>query len=94
MRKFHLDLYYKIDERLDIKVVAEYYYFGSLDRNQRNHAFLDVEATCKLKGDQWTLGLRGNNLFNKTNFTTYYVLQLHRLSLDATLFVVDLQVQV
>lgn len=68
-----LDLFYKMDERIDIKVVTEYYYFGSLDKKQRNHAFLDLEATYKLKGDQWTIGLRGNNLFNKTNFTTYHV---------------------
>jgi len=68
-----LDLFYKIDERLDIKAVTELYYFGSLDKKQRNHAFLDLEATYKLKGDQWAIGLRGNNLFNKTNFTTYYV---------------------
>lgn len=68
-----LDLFYKIDERLDIKAVTEYYYFGSLDKNQRNHAFLDLEASYKLKGDKWTLGLRGNNLLNKQNFTTYYV---------------------
>lgn len=71
-----LDLYYKIDERLDIKAVTEYYYFGSLDKDQRNHAFLDLEASYKLKGDKWTLGLRGNNLFNKQNFTTYYVTDL------------------
>lgn len=68
-----LDLYYKIDNQLDIKAVTEYYYFGSLEKEQRNHVFLDMEATYKLKGDKWTLGLRGNNLFNKTNFTTYYV---------------------
>jgi len=71
-----LDLYYKIDEQLDIKAVTEYYYFGSLDKDQRNHAFLDLEASYKLKGDKWTLGLRGNNLFNKQNFTTYYVTDL------------------
>ena len=68
-----LDVFYKIDERLDVKAVTEYYYFGSLAQEQRNHAFLDFEATYKLKGDQWTIGLRGNNLFNKTNFTTYNV---------------------
>lgn len=68
-----LDLYYKIDNQLDIKAVTEYYYFGSLEKEQRNHVFLDMEATYKLKGDKWALGLRGNNLFNKTNFTTYYV---------------------
>lgn len=68
-----LDLFYKIDERLDIKAVTELYYFGSLAKDQRNHAFLDFEATYKVKGDQWTIGLRGNNLFNKTNFTTYNV---------------------
>jgi len=68
-----LDLFYKIDERLDIKAITELYYFGSLAKDQRNHAFLDFEATYKVKGDKWTFSLRGNNLFNKTNFTTYNV---------------------
>ncbi|MBA5791576.1 carboxypeptidase regulatory-like domain-containing protein [Flavobacterium sp. xlx-214] len=68
-----LDVFYKVDERIDVKAVTEYYYFDSLEKNQRHHAFLDVEATYKLKGDKWTLGLRGNNLLNKQNFTTYYV---------------------
>lgn len=68
-----LDLFYKIDNQLDIKAVTEHYYFGNLSKNQRNHVFLDLEATYKFKGDKWTLGLRGNNLFNKQNFTTYNV---------------------
>src|SRR5690606_1579221 len=62
-----LDLFCKIDERLDIKVITEHYFFGNLEKKQRNHAFLDLEATYKIKGDKWTIGLRGNNLFNKTN---------------------------
>lgn len=68
-----LDVFYKIDERFELKAVAELYYFGSLAKEQRNHVFLDFEATYKVKGDKWTLGLKGNNLFNKTNFTTYNV---------------------
>ena len=68
-----LDLFFKIDETLDIKAVTEHYYFGNLAENQRNHIFLDFEATYKFKGDKWTLALRGNNLFNKQNFTTFNV---------------------
>ncbi|UUV20992.1 TonB-dependent receptor [Paenimyroides aestuarii] len=68
-----LDVYYKIGELLDIKAVTEHYYFGNLAANQRNHVFLDFEATYKFKGDKYTLGLRGNNLFNKQNFTTFNV---------------------
>ncbi|MGV0856967.1 carboxypeptidase-like regulatory domain-containing protein [Empedobacter brevis] len=68
-----LDLYYRLDERLDIKVVNEYYYFGNLSENQRHHLFMDAELTYKLKGDKYTVGLRANNIFNKQNFTTYYV---------------------
>ena len=71
-----LDLFYKIDERLDIKAVTEHYYFGNLSENQRNHVFLDLEATYKFKEDKWTLRLRANNLFNKQNFTSYYVSDL------------------
>ncbi len=58
---------------MDVKGVTEYYYFGNLAEKQRNHIFLDLEATYKFSGDKWTLGLRGNNLFNKQNFTTYNV---------------------
>lgn len=68
-----LDLFFKIDEKLDVKGVTEYYYFGNLAEKQRDHIFLDLEATYKFSGDKWTLGLRGNNLFNKQNFTTYNV---------------------
>ncbi|MEG0850466.1 MAG: TonB-dependent receptor [Flavobacterium sp.] len=68
-----LDLFFKVDEKLDIKAVTEYYYFGNLAEKQPNHVFLDLEATYKFSGDKWTLGLRGNNLFNKQNFTTYNV---------------------
>lgn len=68
-----LDLFFKVDETLDIKAVTEHYYFGNLAKNQRNHIFLDLEATYKFKGDKWTLALRGNNLFNKQNFTTFNV---------------------
>jgi len=68
-----LDLFFKVDEKLDVKAVTEYYYFGNLAEKQRDHIFLDLEATYKFSGDKWTLGLRGNNLFNKQNFTTYNV---------------------
>lgn len=68
-----LDVFYKIGERLDAKAIIEHYYFGSLPSNQRNHWFLDVEASYKLKGDKWTVFLKGNNLFNKKEFTTFNV---------------------
>jgi len=71
-----IELYYKIDERLEIKAINEYYYFGRLNHNQRNHLFLDVEATYKFKSDKYTLSIRANNLFNKQNFTTYYISDL------------------
>src|SRR5690606_20936265 len=68
-----LDLFYSLSDKLDIKAVTEHYYFGSLEKNQRNHLFLDVEATYKFDNDKYTVSLRGNNLFNKQNFTTYAV---------------------
>lgn len=68
-----LDLFYSLSDKLDIKAVTEHYYFGSLEKNQRNHLFLDVEATYKFDNDKYSISLRGNNLFNKQNFTTYSV---------------------
>ena len=69
----YLDLFYTVGENLDIKAVTEHYYFGSLEKNQRNHLFLDVEATYKFANGNNSISLRGNNLFNKQNFTTYVV---------------------
>lgn len=68
-----LDLFYSLNDQLDIKAVTEHYYFGNLAKDQRNHLFLDVEATYKFKGDKYSISLRGNNLFNKQSFTTYSV---------------------
>ena len=68
-----LDIFYKIGEHLDAKAIVEHYYFGSLPTNQRSHWFLDLEASYKLKGDKWTVFLKGNNLFNKKEFTTFNV---------------------
>lgn len=68
-----LNIFYKIDERLDIKTLVEHYYFGSLPSAQRNHWFLDIEASYKLKNDKWTIFLKGNNLFNNKEFTTFSI---------------------
>ncbi|RRJ90342.1 hypothetical protein EG240_08810 [Paenimyroides tangerinum] len=66
-----LDLFYKLNDRLDVKAVTEHYYFGNLEKNQRDYFFLDIEATYKLKGDKYTIGLKANNVFNTEKFTTF-----------------------
>ncbi len=68
-----LDIFYKIDKRLDVKTSMEHYYFGSLPADQRNHWFLDIEASYKLNDGNWTIFLKGNNLFNNKEFTTFKV---------------------
>lgn len=68
-----LDLYYTFSDNVDIKIINEHYYFGNLTKNQRHHLFMDAEILYKLKGDKYTVGLKANNIFNKQNFTTFYV---------------------
>ncbi|HLV46075.1 MAG TPA: outer membrane beta-barrel protein, partial [Flavobacterium sp.] len=68
-----LDVFFTLGEKLDMKAVTEHYYFGSLEENQRNHFFLDLEATYRFKDDKYAITIRGNNLFNKQDFTTYSV---------------------
>ena len=68
-----VDLYYDIGDRFKSKFVTEYYYFGNLPDNQKHHSFIDFEVTYRIIGDRYTVGIRGNNLLNKQNFTSFYV---------------------
>lgn len=67
-----VDLYYDIGDRFKSKFVTEYYYFGNLPDNQKHHSFIDFEVTYRIIGDRYTVGIRGNNLLNKQNFTSFY----------------------
>ncbi len=66
----YFDVYFTSD-KWTAKVVTEHYYFGSLEKSQRNHLFMDVEVLHKLKEGKYEIFLRGNNLFNKRDFTTF-----------------------
>lgn len=72
----YLDLFFELNEHFNAKIVSEHYYFGNLPQNQRNHYFVDFETSYKFKGDKYTLSVRGNNLLNKTEFSTFYVSDL------------------
>lgn len=67
----YLELYYTRG-KLDLKTVTEHYHFGNLDKNNKDHFFVDFESSYTMK-DKYTIGLRANNILNKKKFTTYRI---------------------
>lgn len=66
-----LELYYTIG-KFNIKAVGEHYHFGNLERNNRDHLFIDFESSYNIN-DKYTISIRGNNLLNKKEFATYSI---------------------
>src|SRR5690606_15354212 len=66
-----LELYYKIG-KLDLKTVTEHYHFGNLEKNNKNHVFLDFESSYTIK-ENYIISLRANNILNKKEFTSYNI---------------------
>jgi len=58
--------------KLQLKAVTEHYYFGNLDKDNRNHYFIDFESSYTIK-ENYTISLRANNILNKKDFTTFNI---------------------
>lgn len=68
-----LDVFLTTNSKWSGKMIVEHYHFGNLDKSQRNHIFMDVEATYKIQNDKYEFSLRANNLFNKQEFSTFSI---------------------
>lgn len=62
-----LDLFFVLNEKINIKLESERYYFGNLSSNN-NFYFLDFKARYSLKKEKINLEISGNNLFNTNTF--------------------------
>ncbi|WCM43596.1 TonB-dependent receptor (plasmid) [Flavobacterium sp. CBA20B-1] len=66
-----LELYYLLG-KFNFKILGEHYHFGNLENNNKDHLFIDFETSYNIN-DKYTITLRGNNLLNKKNFSTYRI---------------------
>ncbi|MGO1728624.1 MAG: carboxypeptidase-like regulatory domain-containing protein [Flavobacteriaceae bacterium] len=67
-----INLTYVMNDKLDLHVDSERYYFGSVDGDDV-YDFLDFRINYKLLKDKINIGLIGKNLFNNEEFTNFTI---------------------
>jgi len=67
-----LDLSFVFNNRFDIQIQSERYFFGNL-QTDNSYYFLDLNARYQLIKDKLTLGLTGKNLFNTEKFRDFSI---------------------
>lgn len=68
-----LDLSLIFNDKFNIQLQSERYYFGNLEKGNNQYYFLDAEARYVVKENKLTLFLSGNNLFNVNTFKNYSI---------------------
>lgn len=68
-----LDLSLIFNDKFNIQLQSERYYFGNLEKGTNQYYFLDAEARYVIKENKITLFLSGNNLFNVNTFRNYSI---------------------
>jgi len=68
-----LDLSFIFNDKFNIQVQSERYFFGNLDKDNNKYYFLDLEARYVVKENKLTFFLSGNNLFNTETFRSYSI---------------------
>jgi len=67
-----LDLSFVFNDKIDVQLQSERYYFGNLQNNNTFY-FLDIDTRCKLIENKLTFRLTGKNLFNTQRFRSFSV---------------------
>jgi len=67
-----LDMSFVFNNKFDVQLQSESYYFGNLDNN-KTYYFLDIDAKYKLVKDKLTLGITGENLFDTKRFKNFSI---------------------
>lgn len=68
-----LDLSFMFNDKLNLQLQSERYYFGNLDNKNNQYYFLDLETRYVVKENKLTFSLSGNNLFNTKTFRNYSI---------------------
>lgn len=67
------DLSMQFNDKFNVQVQGERYFFGNLNKDSNKYYFLDLEARYVVKENKLTFFLSGNNLFNIQTFKNYSV---------------------
>jgi hypothetical protein len=68
-----LDLSLVFNNKFNVQVQSERYYFGNLSSDSNTYYFLDLEARYVAKENKLTFSLSGNNLFNTETFRNFSI---------------------
>ncbi|CAM3926563.1 MULTISPECIES: carboxypeptidase-like regulatory domain-containing protein [Flavobacterium] len=68
-----LDLSFVFNNRFNLQLQSERYYFGNLDAKTNTYYFLDIETKYTVKENKLSFSLSGNNLFNTAIFRSYSI---------------------
>mgnify|MGYP003646251171 CR=1 FL=1 len=68
-----LDLSLQFNDKFNVQVQGEHYFFGNLEKENNKYYFLDLETRYVVKENKLTFFLSGNNLFNTQTFKNYSV---------------------
>jgi hypothetical protein len=63
-----LDLSFVFNNKLNVQLESERYYFGNVDKKNSTYYFADLNAKYTIKENKLTLSLSGKNLFNTETF--------------------------
>ena len=68
-----LDLSFSLNNKFNLQLQSERYFFGNLERKNNLYYFFDAEARYTIKKNKLTFFLTGNNLFNTETFRNYNI---------------------
>ncbi|MGL5112113.1 MAG: TonB-dependent receptor [Flavobacterium sp.] len=68
-----LDVSFMFNDKFNIQLQSERYFFGNLDNDNNKYYFLDLETRYVVKENKLTFFLSGNNLFNTETFRNYSI---------------------
>lgn len=68
-----VDLSFMLNEKFNIEVQSESYYFGNLENGSNKYYFMDLEGRYVVKENKLTFSLSGNNLLNTKTFKNYSI---------------------
>lgn len=68
-----LDLTFVFNDKFDVQLQSERYYFGNIQTTDNTYYFLDIDARYQLIKSKLSLGLTGKNLFNTKTYRTFSI---------------------
>jgi hypothetical protein len=67
------DLYFVFGTKLNLKIQGENYYFGNLEKGNRQFSFIDLEGKYIIKENKLSVSLICNNLLGTFHFTNFSI---------------------